>query len=504
LSSVRSNFAANLLGQVWVAGIQLLVVPIYLHLLGVEAYGLIGFFVALQTTLQVLDMGLGQTLAREIARRRGSVEEQSTRSLVVTIGGIYFVLGIAIGLCVVFAAPMFASGVIRSEQLGAKTVEEAIRLMGLLVPVLWGSSLFQSALMGAERQVHANVIRISMASLGALGAVLILLFVSPTITAFFSWQFAIGVVSCAISGVAVHRMLPKTPSRFSLSLLKGVWRFAAGISGIAIGGIILAQLDKWLLINLLPLETYGYYTLAVVAANALYLFITPLYSSLYPRLTALCAGNNTDGARKLYHTGSQYMAALVLPVAAVISIFSRDILVLWTRDASIARVSAPIVSILIIGTALNGLMNMPYALQLAAGRTGLALRLVLMKLALFIPGIIILTVHFGITGAAWAWLLLNALYVVVGVRLTHLYLLKGESQIWFLKDVLPPAIASFVVCGFAFTIQPTGMGDMVWTFFLGVTTLGAVATAAFSVPKPRSWMIEQIRRVFRLQERQTR
>lgn len=497
MSSLRSNFAANLLGHAWVAGVQLLVIPLYLHFLGVESYGLIGFFVALQTTLQVLDLGLGQTLTREIARRRALAKEQgSTRSLVVTICAVYFALGTVIGLGIVLAAPMLASDVIRSQQLSREAVEKAVTLMGLLVPVLWGSSLFQGALMGAERQIQANAIRIAVATLGAAGAVLILWKVSSTISAFFTWQLAVGIMNCVVSGIAVHRMLPDGPSQIRLSLLRGVWRFAAGMSGIAVGGIILSQLDKWLLINLLPLETYGHYTLAVVVANALYLFITPLYSSVFPRLTALRAAENEQGTRRLYHASSQYMAALVLPVAIVVSVFSEDILALWTRDAAIARVSAPVASILILGTALNGLMNIPYALQLAAGLTGLAFRLVLIKLILFLPGIILLTLKFGVTGAALAWLLLNALYVAVGIPLTHTFLLKREALAWLTKDVLPPGAAALAVCGIALVIQPVGMGQIVLTVFLGVTALVALGAAACVVPEPRTWVIMQIRRVF--------
>ncbi|MBM4126991.1 MAG: hypothetical protein FJ247_06540 [Nitrospira sp.] len=50
------------------AVLSLVLVPIYIRFLGIEAYGLIGFLVALQAALAIFDLGMGATLNREIAR----------------------------------------------------------------------------------------------------------------------------------------------------------------------------------------------------------------------------------------------------------------------------------------------------------------------------------------------------------------------------------------------------------------------------------------------------
>lgn len=495
MSSVRSNFAANLIGQAWVALIQLLVVPLYIKLLGIEAYGLIGFFVALQMTVQVLDLGFGQTLTREMARRK-AVENglADARSLIKTVAMVYSAVATLIGLVVVLAAPVLASEVIHTEILDRESVQYSIMMMGLLIPVLWGVNLFQGALMGMERQVLVNGMRIAMATIGAAGAVLVLWLVSSEITVFFLWQIAAGIASWIATGWILHRSLPAAPSVFSATLLKEVWRFAAGMSGITVGGIILAQLDKWLLINLLPLGDYGHYVLAAVVANALYLVITPLFSSIFPRMTVLRAQGDEDGLARLYHSSAQYIATLALPMATVIALFSEEILRLWTQDAEIARGAAPVVSILVWGTALNGLMNVPYALQLATGLTRLALGLVILKLVLFGPAIVLLTLKFGAAGAATAWLLLNALYVVIGIPLTHAWLLRGHGVTWFVRDVLPPAAAAFTVGALAFTLRPSGDSPVAILLFIGATAIVMLLTAGLSANEPRSWLILQARR----------
>ena len=74
MTTVRTNILANLAGQGWSALLQLLLLPLYLHFLGVEAYGIVSLYVVLITSVQIFDLGLAQTLNRELARWRGRPE----------------------------------------------------------------------------------------------------------------------------------------------------------------------------------------------------------------------------------------------------------------------------------------------------------------------------------------------------------------------------------------------------------------------------------------------
>src|SRR5207237_10571252 len=68
MSRTKSNLFFNFVGRIIIALAGMLFVPVYLHYLGVEVYGVIGFFVGLQTILSLLDFGISPTLTREIAR----------------------------------------------------------------------------------------------------------------------------------------------------------------------------------------------------------------------------------------------------------------------------------------------------------------------------------------------------------------------------------------------------------------------------------------------------
>src|SRR5659263_597684 len=68
MSRVKTNFFANLAGSGWTALVGLACTPLYIRFMGMEAYGLIGFYFMLQGVIQILDLGLSPTMNREMAR----------------------------------------------------------------------------------------------------------------------------------------------------------------------------------------------------------------------------------------------------------------------------------------------------------------------------------------------------------------------------------------------------------------------------------------------------
>ena len=452
MTSVKLNTAANLSARVWTAVVHLAFVPLYVRYLGIEAYGLIGVFSSLLALFALLDLGLSATLNRELAKfsaHAGADASVRARDLVRTLELLYWLLALAIGIVVALAAPFLASDWVKVERLEPASVEHAIMLMGLTIALQWPASLYAGGLMGLQRQVLLGGINAGVATLRAVGAVLVLANFAATIEAFFCWQAAASVVQTVVTGAALWLRLPrcgKAP-RFSRSILSQVWRLAAGMAAISALGVVLSQLDKLILSKLLPLAEFGYYSLAWTVATGLYFLIGPLYSALFPRFTQLVAQQDEPGLRRLYHEGCQWMSVILLPVAAVIALFSAELLRLWTGDAVLAEHSQLLLSLLILGTALNGLMSLPTAVQLAYGWTSLGIATNLVAVAALVPLIFVLTSRFGAAGGAAAWMLLNGAYVLLALPLMHRRILRGEQWRWYGIDVGLPLVAALAAAG---------------------------------------------------------
>jgi hypothetical protein len=93
----------------------------------------------------------------------------------------------------------------------------------------------------------------------------------------------------------------------------------------------------------------------------------------FPRFSRLVAIGDTRALSALYHRSSQAMGVLVLPAAAVLALLYHEIMLRWTQSPEAAEATRVVLALFAVGTALNGLMNVPYALQLATGWTRLAM-----------------------------------------------------------------------------------------------------------------------------------
>ncbi|MDZ4150480.1 oligosaccharide flippase family protein, partial [Methylicorpusculum sp.] len=310
----------------------------------------------------------------------------------------------------------------------------------------WPIGLYQGALIGAQRVTVASAINMAMVTIGSVGAVMVLAFVSPTIEAFFIWQAGVGLVYAITMRAAAWQIIGKTKQNiFEVDELKRIWRFTAGMSAISLTGLVFTQLDKVILSKMLGLEEFGHYMLATMVVSGLSLLVAPVYNVVYPRFSVLVATGEMEKLTDLYRSGTRLLATLLFPLAMLLSVFAEELVLAWIGNPALALSVAPVISLMAIGSALHGVMYFPYALQLASGMTRLPLTINAILMVLLVPLLISFTSKYGAIGGAMAWLTLHVLYLLFGTWLTHRRLLKGIGAIWLIQDVGVPLMLSILV-----------------------------------------------------------
>ncbi len=334
-----------------------------------------------------------------------------------------------------------------------------------------------------------------MATLRGAGVLFILWYVSPTIKAYFLWQVFISGLHTLLVMVSLWKCLPKTneATRFRIDLLKKIWKFTSGIAGIMILSIFLIQIDKIILSKLLSLEMFGYYTFASTIALNLSKIISPLFTALYPRFTQLVSLKDFDKLTDLYHQGCQLMAVLILPIAAVIALFSKEILTIWSKNPELVQNSYLILSILIVGTALNGLMNLPYALQLAFSWTKLTLYVNSVAVVIVTVLVYILAKYYGAVGAASTWIILNFCYILITIPLMHKRILKEEKKKWYINDVAVPFIVTFVTVGAGRLLFSDQFSQVTTVIYIVFTLLMSISMAVLFSPRIKREVFSHLR-----------
>jgi O-antigen/teichoic acid export membrane protein len=242
------------------------------------------------------------------------------------------------------------------------------------------------------------------------------------------------------------------------------------------------QLDRIVLSAMRPLVELGYFSLALSVAAGMGRMIQPMFNALYPRYSRLVSLGEDQALTHLYHLSNQYLAIVLAAISVVLMIFSRDVVYLWTGDAIIAAKVAVPLSILVFGTTLNGVLNLPYALQLAHGWTRLAVGANLVALILGIPFCIWAVAHYGMTGAACLWLAINLGSVVIGIPLMHRRLMRGEMSKWYLQDMLPPFIAAATAGAISRWLVPALSRNLQGVFQLVAVSGITLCVAALASP----------------------
>jgi len=490
VSSLRANTFANLLGQIWRALMAFAFVPVLIQQLGTEAFGLIALYASLQAWFVLVDMGLRPTVSREMATlKSGRRSAESAHDLLRTIElvAISFSLFAALGLFL--ASTWLASHWLNTEKLSLVTTTNAIVVMGVIAAAQLMEGLYAGALAGLERQVLQNVVASAMATLRGLGGAICVSFVAADIGVYFAWQLGVAVLAVFSMRLAVKLAMPSAAraARLSWAELHGVRAYAGGVVVITILVLMLTQVDKILLATLLPLDQFAHYALAGLVASSMFYLYGPVVSAFYPRLTVY-AGMPNKGPElaRTYHLGSQLVTVLAGTVAITLVAFSEPLLRMWTGNADMAREVAPLLVLLTIGTLLNGLMALPYHLQLAHGWTSLTIALNSFAVVVLGTAILILVPKFGATASAAIYACLNAMYVLVGVWLMHKRLLPLEKWRWYLRDTAIPLLVMASV-GFATRgLVNEEMPPFTMLLCIALSASAVLASAIIAAPEVRS------------------
>jgi O-antigen/teichoic acid export membrane protein len=445
---MKKNIVANLIGGLWIAGISIVLIPQYIRILGMESYGLIGFYATIIASMNLLDFGLSTTLNRELAYNKGIKKSaEDVRNLVFTLESIYWAIGLLIALSVIALAPYLAKYWLITDTLSQHTVQQAIILMGVVFAFQWPISLYSGGLLGLEKQVLNNVINVIMTTLRSVGVLLLLWWLAPTISVFFIWQAAVSVLYVFTMRIALWRNLPKSTGnpRFSKKQLHTIWRFASGMTGIGVVTFILGQLDKIVVSKMVSLKQVGYYSLAMTVANSLIILSGPIRTTVFPRFTFFVATKDTTGIITVFHQACKLISALIFPAGLILVLFAADILLIWTKDPVIVANSIMVVRILVIGTVCNNLMMIPYVLTLSHGKT------LFVVIEASIACIILLLLLFqwihsyGILGASLGWLFTNLARLLVSIPIIlRKFIPKKEIISWYIRDIILPLLPSLI------------------------------------------------------------
>lgn len=468
--AIKTNVLASIGSQVYVSAISVLVLPLYLRELGPDAYGLIGFYMAMQAWLALLDFGLTPTVSRASAlARTKKCKSISIWSLISIFERILLLIATTLGIAAFITSKYLSIHWFLEAQLLNQEIQKSLELMVIAISLRLIANLHRGIISGFERIIWLGLWNSTIATLRFLIVIPMLSEMKLSISLFFAFQTMVSLIDLIVVKRFTSRLLTTyargsqsspidiTPSlrfAFSMALTNSTW-------------IIATQTDKLILAGIISLSDYGYFTFAATTASGIQLLSAAIFSAVLPRFVTLYSAGGIERSLPLYRSVSQLITLSAGTLSAFIAIFTPEILYAWTADSSVVQQVNPSLSKYAIGYGIMSISSLPYLLQNASGSIKLHLIGTVLFIAVLTPGTIVGAELYGSIGASYSWLIANALYALLWIPLVHRRFDRTLHISWLAKDILAPIIPA-IACGLTLHMLlplPSERGPLILALF---------------------------------------
>lgn len=477
---VRANAStASLLGWNLASGISsglavLLSAPLLLRAYGVDGFGVIGFWMALQVVMGIFDLGLSSTLGRHLAQRSSAEDEPD---VLVTFERFVWGIALAITGFAAFSLLFFDHAWIRSRVLSQEELRLTTAMLALSLCLQFPTVLYTGGIAGVQQHRSLSITQL-VVNLSRWGGGVAAGLAGAPLAYFFLLQAIVSLTQSLTLRVLLLRAVGEATGsgRWNWGVFRQHWRFALGMAGTSSLSVLIANADRLIINKLLTARELGIYAIAFLGSSALQLLLTPFYRVYYPKFSALVAVGEEASLREQYLGSCRWLSALVVPVGVSMFVFAPEILHLWVHRSDPLVVGA--FRCLVGGVGMASLSWLPGAAQQAHGWTTLHLGMLAAAVLIGIPVAVAGVFAWGIVGATAVWLVHGGLSVALEPWLMHRRILKGLLLRWYSTALFSPMLASMAVCLLFRTLMSTNMphgeGLLLVCFAIAVSGIASV------------------------------
>src|ERR1043166_3625471 len=175
-SLLARNVVWNLLGNGAPMIVAVFSIPVLIHGLGKDRFGVLALAWGLIGYASMFDLGLGRALTQLVAKKLGAGEEREVPSIVWTSLLLMLLLGLAAAAVIVLASPSLVERVLSIPPALRSETLRAFYLLALSIPLTIGTVGLRGMLEAHQRFDLINALRIPMGVFTYAGPLLVLPF----------------------------------------------------------------------------------------------------------------------------------------------------------------------------------------------------------------------------------------------------------------------------------------------------------------------------------------
>ena len=450
--SLARNTAFNASASVIRLGLALVVTPVLIQALGIEAYGLWAVIWSFSGTLGVVDLRIGAASTPLIAAATES--GQSTRVSRLAHTG-FFLYG-TVGTMAVVAAVIISRAPVLTTWL-PESIQADVRFALPAAVVVFAftttTSLLRGLLQGLQRFDITSKITFSVSTLRAVVLIGIAL-AGGRLRELVLAEVAMSAVDFGACAIAAKSKVPgfRFLARPDADSLRELLTFGSKLEVAHVAHLVALHLDKLLLTWFLGLEAVAFYDVGARVVGVVRSLPLLLISATLPVASTLDAAGKRERLWGFYENGTRALAWTGLPVFLWAAVGAGALLFVW---ADVSAVEAQwTVWILCAGMFLNVYSGMANSVAVGIGKPEIEMRRSLIAGILNVILSITLLLLLGFAGAPLGTALALAAGSIYLIGSLHAHFgrslhLSFKPLVGPLLTAVPAGVVAWFVLGFA-------------------------------------------------------
>lgn len=397
--SLFKNSTYNLIAAIFPIILGLITIPIYLRTIGVATYGVIAILLAALGYLGFLDLGLGKALTQKIAEL--GVGRELRKQHIVSVATVMTFLICAICSIVVWVILINLGNLGLSSVVVIKTIQVYAPYIVAFIPIILFSSIFQGVLQAESKFLTLSIIQLIGSVAMQVIPLLIAIFGNTEIEALISGILIARCISLALLTKEAHAVIK---IKFNLNTLKrerhGLVSYGGYSSMISILNQFLVMFDRFVILSLSGARAVTFYAIP----SDIFSKISILPNSISSPIFTMAANKNTNNIEKITDEITLVITKILTPITLVLIYFGNYFIEKWV-GAEISDNTAYVTLFLVVGLYFNALVIPKHAVILATIGPKVMVKCYLIELPFYIFGLWYLVENYGISGAAFAWML---------------------------------------------------------------------------------------------------
>lgn len=441
-SLLAKNTFWNVLGQGLPLLVGLVAIPMLVHGLGTDRFGVLAIAWMVIGYFSIFDFGLGRALTKLTAEKLGMGEIKEIPELIWTALLLMGALGIIGGLVMAGISHWLVYSVLNVPVELQKETLDAFYLLAWSIPLVIGTVGLRGVLEAYQRFGLVNAVRIPLGVWTFIGPVVALQYsesLYPVVATLVAGRLVALVVHFGLCFYVVPALQKGIAAK--RRLIFPLISFGGWMTLSNIVGPVMVYMDRFLIGAIISMAAVAYYTTPYEVVTKLWMIPIALVGVLFPAFSSTFV-NDKATTVNLFDRGVKYIFIVMFPIMLVIMTFAYDGLELWL-GTEFAENGFTILQWLTVGVFVNSLARVPFALIQGAGRPDIIAITHLLELPLYLVLLWWLLKVYGIEGAAAAWTIRIIIDTVI-FNLVTARLLAG-SMPYILKNAVNAIVALLVL-----------------------------------------------------------